>query len=491
METEKLASMVEVFEGLEDWRNAQQTRHVLSELLTVAVCAVLSGADDFEEVSQWGRERLDWLRGFLTLDYGVASPDTFERVFALLDPKGFEGAFRSWVGLVIPALGRDQVIAIDGKTSRRTTSKAAAAPLHMVSAFAANVGIVLGQTATAEKSNEITAIPELLRTLDVKDCIVTIDAMGTQTAIAHQIRAGHGNYVLCVKDNHPKLLESILLAHARIDAPLVAVSTSETRSRGHGREEVRRCQAFEAGNRLYKAEQWRDLRSFAVVERSRTIGDRTTVERRHYISSLAPDAEKIAHAVRSHWEVESVPQAHSEEGSVRTDELWRSCTEDEGRPLGVGFQERASNHPKLLCSRDMVVSVGVKASGTYPEQVRIRETNESEPSMTRRYPENCRQNQGRFHLLGPACRRPGYWASGGRRIGGVKLIQASVRNCGNQSLRCQGRSTSGRNHEARVPMRSTGTDRPVVVMKAGNAAGAKGSDQAVAFGVQLATGGDG
>ena len=305
METEKLASMVEVFEGLEDWRNAQQTRHVLSELLTVAVCAVLSGADDFEEVSQWSRERLDWLRGFLTLDYGVASPDTFERVFALLDPKGFEGAFRSWVGLVIPALGRDQVIAIDGKTSRRTTSKAAAAPLHMVSAFAANVGIVLGQTATAEKSNEITAIPELLRTLDVKDCIVTIDAMGTQTAIAHQIRAGHGNYVLCVKDNHPKLLESILLAHARIDAPLVAVSTSETRSRGHGREEVRRCQAFEAGNRLYKAEQWRDLRSFAVVERSRTIGDRTTVERRHYISSLAPDAEKIAHAVRSHWEVEN------------------------------------------------------------------------------------------------------------------------------------------------------------------------------------------
>ena len=305
METEKLASMVEVFEGLEDWRNAQQTRHVLSELLTVAVCAVLSGADDFEEVSQWGRERLDWLRGFLTLDYGVASPDTFERVFALLDPKGFEGAFRSWVGLVIPALGRDQVIAIDGKTSRRTTSKAAAAPLHMVSAFAANVGIVLGQTATAEKSNEITATPELLRTLDVKDCIVTIDAMGTQTAIAHQIRAGHGNYVLCVKDNHPKLLESILLAHARIDAPLVAVSTSETRSRGHGREEVRRCQAFEAGNRLYKAEQWRDLRSFAVVERSRTIGDRTTVERRHYISSLAPDAEKIAHAVRSHWEVEN------------------------------------------------------------------------------------------------------------------------------------------------------------------------------------------
>lgn len=305
MNTSKLVAMVEVFEGLEDWRNAQQTRHVLSEVLTVAVCAVLSGADDFEDIVQWGRAKLDWLRGFLRLDYGIASPDTFERVLAALDPKGFEQAFRAWVGAVIPALGRDQVIAIDGKTSRRTTSKAAAAPLHLVSAFAAEVGIVLGQTATTAKSNEITAIPELLRTLDVKGCIVTIDAMGTQTAIARQIRQGQGDYVLCVKDNHPKLLESILLAHAGMNEPLVAVSSSEMRSRGHGREEIRRCHAFEVGDRLYKADQWRDVRSFAVVERTRTVGERTTVERRHYLSSLAPDAEKIAHAVRSHWEVEN------------------------------------------------------------------------------------------------------------------------------------------------------------------------------------------
>ena len=138
-----------------------------------------------------------------------------------------------------------------------------------------------------------------------------------------------------------------------------------------------------------------------------------------------------------------------------------------------------------------MVSVGVKASRTYLEQVRIRETNESEPSLTRRDPETCRQNQGRFYLLGKACRAPDDWASGGRRIGGVKLIQASVWNCGNPSFRCQGRSPSGRNHEARVPMRSTGTDRPVRAMKAGNAAGAKRSDQGVAFSVQLATGGNG
>lgn len=191
MDTGKLADMVEVFEGIEDWRNAQQTRHRLSELLTGAVCAVLSGADDFTDISVWGRAKLTWLRGFLSLDYGVASPDTFER------------AFRTWVGAVIPPLGHEKVIAIDGKTSHRTSTKAAATPLHLVTAFAAQVGVVLGQTATEEKSNEITAIPQLLDTLDVKGCIVTIDAMGTQTAIARKIREGGAHYVLCVKDNHP------------------------------------------------------------------------------------------------------------------------------------------------------------------------------------------------------------------------------------------------------------------------------------------------
>jgi hypothetical protein len=170
--------------------------------------------------------------------------------------------------------------------------------------------------------------------------------------------------------------------------------------------------------------------------------------------------------------------------------MCRSCTGDEGRPFGVGCQERAPNHAKLLRSKAVVVSIGVKASRTHLEQVGIRETNESEPSMTRRKPKICRQNQGRFHLLGPVRRELGQaWAGGGRRIGGVKLIQALVRNYGNQGLRCQGRSTSGDNRKARVPKRSTGTDQPVRAMKAGNAAGAKGLGQAAAFGVQLATGG--
>ena len=160
-------------------------------------------------------------------------------------------------------------------------------------------------------------------------------------------------------------------------------------------------------------------------------------------------------------------------------------------PSAPVFWSWLQTTPSRCGQEPLVVSVGVKASGTYAEQVRIRETNESEPSMTHRYLSKCRQNQGRFQFLGQACRRPEDWASGGRCRGGVKLIQVFVRNCGNQSLRCQGRSTSGNHQEARVPMRSTAADRPVGATKAGNAAGAKGSSQAAAFGVQLATGGDG
>ena len=159
-------------------------------------------------------------------------------------------------------------------------------------------------------------------------------------------------------------------------------------------------------------------------------------------------------------------------------------------PSKPAFRSRLQTTPSR-CGQESWWWGRLKAAKKYFGQVRIRETNESEPLMTRRNSEICRQNQGRFYLLGQVCRTPDDWASGGRRIGGVKLIQASVRNCGNPSFRCKGRSTSGGNHEARVPMRSTGTDRPVVALKAGNAAGAKRSGQAVAFGVQLATGGNG
>ncbi|QTQ30026.1 Transposase, IS4-like [Aromatoleum bremense] len=491
MKTGQLMPVSEVFVSVPDPRSKRQARHDLSELLTVAVCAVLCGANDFVDVALWGKSNLAWLRKFLKLKAGVPSHDTFCRVLAMIDPAAFEAAFLRWVGVLVPALAPDSVVAIDGKTSRRSGGKDTSGPLHMVSAFAAGMGLVLGQRATDQKSNEITAIPELLAMLALEGTIVTIDAMGTQAAIARTIRSRGADYVLCVKDNPPTLTDSILLTLAGVAEKIAPASHFEEQTKGHGRVEVRRCWAYDAVSQLYKSEQWAGLQSFALVERERTVDGKTSVERHYYISSLPADAARIAQAVRSHWAVESVPQAHSKEVQHEPTNCVEAARKMRVGPSESAFRSGLQTTPSCCGQEPSVVSVGVKASGTYPEQVRIRETNESEPSMTRRYPKNCRQNQGRFHFLGQACRAPDYWASGGRRIGGVKLIQASVRNCGNQSLRCQGRSTSGRNHEARVPMRSTGTDRPVVVMKAGNAAGAKGSSQAVAFSVQLATGGDG
>jgi len=165
--------------------------------------------------------------------------------------------------------------------------------------------VVLGQTATAEKSNEITAIPELLKVLDIADCIVTIDAMGTQTKIARTIRERGADYVLCVKDNQPKLLDSIMFAGLDPRGPLTPSSTHESTSTGHGRTEVRRCHAYDGIDRLHKASAWTGVASFAVVERVRTVGKHTSTERAYYISSLPAEAERIAQAVRSHWEVEN------------------------------------------------------------------------------------------------------------------------------------------------------------------------------------------
>lgn len=299
--------LTQVFVSISDPRSARHTRHDLAELLTVAVCAVLSGVDDFVDIGLWGEAKIDWLRGFMKLEHGIPSHDTIGRVFGLIAPDEFESAFRRWVSMVVPALAGDTVVAIDGKTSRRSGGKGKtdASPLHLVSAFAAGMGVVLGQTASAEKSNEITAIPELLAKLAIEGCVVTIDAMGTQTKIARTIRERGAHYVLCVKENHPNLYDSILFADIDSRGPLTPSSTHETTIKDHGRIEIRRCRAYAAIDRLYKSEDWQDLASFAVVERIRTVEDQTSTERVFYISSLPADAERIARAVRSHWEIEN------------------------------------------------------------------------------------------------------------------------------------------------------------------------------------------
>lgn len=187
METGSELRLTDVFVSITEPRQAGKVEHDLIELLVVVANAVLVDADTFVEIELWAKEKLDWLRGYLRLEAGIPSHDTFGRLFGLIDPAQFEAAFRRWVGTVLPALGADAVVAIDGKNSRRT-GKVDATPLYLVSVFAADAGLVLGQHATARKSNEKTAIPELLATLPLEGGIVTIDATGTQSNIAQVIR---------------------------------------------------------------------------------------------------------------------------------------------------------------------------------------------------------------------------------------------------------------------------------------------------------------
>lgn len=306
METEGRLRLADVFVSITDPRQAGKVEHDLVELLVVAVSAVLVGADTFVEIELWAKEKLDWLRGYLRLEAGIPSHDTFGRLFGLIDPGEFEAAFRCWVSAIVPALGTDAVVAIDGKTSRRT-GKVDATPLHLVSAFAAGAGLVLGQRATAAKSNEKTAIPELLATLALDGCIVTIDAMGTHANIARTIRDRGAEYVLAVKDNQPTLADAIrdFFALFKVAPGKTPHTMAETVEKDHGRLETRRCYAFNHLACLHRPDQWPDLRSFAVIESQRCIDGKTSVEQRFYISSLPPDAGRLAQAIRAHWRVEN------------------------------------------------------------------------------------------------------------------------------------------------------------------------------------------
>lgn len=306
METEGKLRLAEVFVSVTDPRQAGKVEHDLVELLVVAVNAVLAGADTFVEIELWAKEKLDWLRGYIPLAAGIPSHDTFGRLFGLIDPEEFEAAFRRWVGAVLPTLGADAVVAIDGKTSRRT-GKVGATPLHLVSAFAAGAGLVLGQRVTAVKSNEKTAIPELLATLALEGCIVTIDAMGTQANIAQAIRDRSADYILAVKENQPTLADAMrdFFTLFKLAPDKTPHTMAETVEKDHGRLETRRCYAFDQLACLHRPEQWPDLQSFAVIESQRCVSGKTSTEQRFYLSSLAPDAARLGQAIRAHWSVEN------------------------------------------------------------------------------------------------------------------------------------------------------------------------------------------
>jgi len=308
MQDRHTASIVDHFAPLDDPRLDRQKRHNLIDIIVIAICAVLAGANDWVAVESFGKAKQAWFQRFLELPNGIPSHDTFGRVFALLAPGEFQACFLSWVQAVAEVLG-GQVVALDGKTLRRSHDRGAGKKaIHMVSAWAAQNRVVLGQLKTEAKSNEITAIPELLKVLDVSGCIVTIDAMGCQTAIAEQIVEQGGDYVLALKRNQGKLYEAVgqLFETARntpSEGPVLQYY--ETYDEAHGRVETRRHWTTDAIDGLAQKDAWAKLTSLGMVESERQLNGQVTIEQRYYIASIGNDAQRFAQAVRGHWGIEN------------------------------------------------------------------------------------------------------------------------------------------------------------------------------------------
>jgi predicted transposase YbfD/YdcC len=305
------ATLAEHFGGLEDPRVEHLTDHKLLDIIMIALCAIISGAETWKDMALFGQERLEWLRQFMPLENGIPSDDTFGRVFARLKPEQFQACFTSWVKAVFEVT-KGQVIAIDGKSARHSYDKAnGKEAVHLVSAWATDNHLVLGQQAVDAKSNEITAIPALLRLLDVSGCIVTLDAMGCQTAIAEQIISQDGDYVLAVKDNQANLHQDTALAFRlaqHTNFQKVTYTYDRTVNKDHGRVEVRQCWAIsgqDSRSFLRQADRWPGLQTLAMVTNQRQVNGQTTTETRYYITSLPNDAARILRAVRSHWGIEN------------------------------------------------------------------------------------------------------------------------------------------------------------------------------------------
>jgi len=312
MEKQPTASLVKHFEGLADPRRGNARAHIFLEILIIAILAMICGADGWSDVELFGKNKKAWLKTFLKLPKGIPSHDTFGRVFAKLKPEEFQQRFIEWVQAV-ESLTAGQVIAVDGKKLRRSHDQAAGkAAIYMVSAWATQNQLVLGQTKVAEKSNEITAIPDLLQLLDISGCIVTIDAIGTQTEIVETILEGGSDYLLTVKENQAHLFEDIQYLFEALDTAQGMKSApyqyAKSVNKGHGRIETRACWATDREEHLSllrKRQQWKGLKSVVRIISHRQVGETLEVQTRYFISSLPAEAKAILKAKRSHWKIEN------------------------------------------------------------------------------------------------------------------------------------------------------------------------------------------
>jgi predicted transposase YbfD/YdcC len=299
------------FATLDDPRVERTKLHPLPNILAIAICAVICGAESWDDIAAFGEARADWFGSFLDLAHGIPSHDTFNRVFAALDPAQFETCFRAWIRAARPVLAA-QVIAGDGKTVRRSHNRQRGrAAIQLVSAWAAQQRLVLAQTKVANRSNEITAVPDVLQALAVAGCLVTLDAMGCQRAIAQQVLDQGGDYVLALKDNQPDLAAEVAECFTQAQASAFAEVQHDTHTavdKGHGRLEIRRRWVISDPDVLawlQQAHAWPGLVAIGMVQTERRFPDTSTVGTRYYLLSRPLSAQALGEAVRSHWGIEN------------------------------------------------------------------------------------------------------------------------------------------------------------------------------------------
>src|SRR5215216_1718391 len=299
-------TLVSHFSSIPDYRENHNKRHILVEIIVMAVCCTICGANAFTEIAVIANAKKEWFQSFLTLPAGIPSHDTFNRVLARINPKALQRCFISWVRATFPQIDPQQ-LALDGKEVHLSMDLANDwSNLRMISAWAVENGIVLGQVAVDDASNEITALPSLLALVDVRECDITADALHCQTATIDAIRAAEAHYTLCVKSNQKTLYQDIMATFTTLrakDHP--SIQPQETVEKQHGRIETRRYWITDDLSHLTTRDSWHDLQSIGMVESERQIGTKTSQKTRYFITSRTADARAFAARVRGHWQIEN------------------------------------------------------------------------------------------------------------------------------------------------------------------------------------------